>query len=316
MAQHKIVVDQSGHGNFVTIQSAMNSLKDSNGVSSLIFIRNGIYNEKIFIEKNNIVLEGESREKVIIIQSIARDEFRCNHADDWGVATVNVNGNDVTLKNLSVKNNYGFDAKEDLVIECNNDTTHKKSIRKSGHQMALRTMKATRFKALNCLFSSFGGDTVSPWNTDNGMFYFKDCRIEGGVDFYCPRGWAWAENCEFYAYGGTASIWHDGSKNPDSKSVLVNCKFSGFDGFYLGRYHRDAQMFLLDCAFDENMRDSSIYHVPKSSETPFGHRIYFYNCHRNAGDYIWMKNNLPTEIDRKNIGVDWVFKSKWHPQID
>ena len=122
MAQHKIVVDQSGHGDFVTIQSAINSLKDSNRASSLIFIRNGIYNEKIFIEKNNIVLEGESREKVIIIQSIARDEFRCNHADDWGVATVNVNGNDVTLKNLSVKNNYGVDAKEALVIDCDNDT--------------------------------------------------------------------------------------------------------------------------------------------------------------------------------------------------
>ena len=30
---------------------------------------------------------------------------------------------------------------------------------------------------------------------------------------------------------GPAAIWHDGSVNPDSKTVLINCSFEGFDGF-------------------------------------------------------------------------------------
>lgn len=312
-AQRPIVVDANGKGDFISIQSAINSLSDSSNTDRIIKIKNGVYNEKIFIEKNNIVLEGESRDKVIITQSIARDEFRCSRKDDWGVATVNVNGNDITFKNLTIKNSFGFDFKEEYTIPCENDSSHTKTIKKSGHQMALRSIKATRLKAINCYFSSLGGDTVSPWNVENGLFYFKDCKMEGGVDFYCPRGWAWAENCDFYSFGGTASVWHDGSKNPDSKSVLFNCRFSGIKDFYLGRYHRDAQMYLVNCSFDGNMRDSAIYHVQKSSETPNGHRIYYYNCHRNGGDYNWFKNNLPESLKAAAITVEWLFNSKWHP---
>ena len=147
--------------------------------------------------------------------AIARDEWRCGHTDDWGVATMNVVRNDITLKNLTITNNYGFDFKE-RTIWCASDTSanKKRKLRKDGHQMALRTMNmATRLKAINCRFRSFGGDTVSPWETMNGMWYFKDCIMEGGVDFYCPRGWAWAENCEFITHTGPAAIWHDGSGN-------------------------------------------------------------------------------------------------------
>ena len=209
---------------------------------------------------------------------------------------MNVNGNDVTLKDLTIVNNYGFEFKAEKTIPCVNDTlNHEKKITKTGHQMALRTMKATRFAAFNCTFSSFGGDTVSPWNVDNGFFYFKNCKIEGGVDLYCPRGWAWAEDCEFYAYNASAIIWHDGSKHQESISVLNNCFFDGYKNFFLGRYHRDAQMLLMNCKFSKNMRDSAIYHVPSAKETNWGHRIYYKNCEKEGGDFAWYKNN--TEID-------------------
>lgn len=313
-AQKPVVVDVNGKGDFTSIQSAINSLNEDSEKERIIQIKNGVYNEKLLIEKNNIVFEGESRDKVIITQSIARDEFRCSHKDDWGVATVNINGNDITLKNLTIKNSFGFEFKEEFTIPCDSDSSHMKIIKKSGHQMALRSLKATRLKAINCYFSSFGGDTVSPWNVENGFFYFKDCQMEGGVDFYCPRGWAWAENCDFYSFGGTASVWHDGSKNPDSKSVLMNCRFSGIKNFYLGRYHRDAQMYLVNCSFDENMRDSAIYHVPKSSEVSWGNRIYYFNCHRKGGDYDWTKNNLPESLTENQITLDWLFNAKWHPE--
>jgi pectinesterase len=294
--QQRIVVDQQGHGDYKTIQEAINSLSDLSSTQRIIFIKNGKYNEKLLIEKNNLLIVGESREKAIITQSISRDEFRCDHADDWGVATVNVNGNDVTLKDLTIVNNYGFEFKAEKTIPCVNDTlNHEKKITKTGHQMALRTMKATRFAAFNCTFSSFGGDTVSPWNVDNGYFYFKNCKIEGGVDLYCPRGWAWAEDCSFNVFNGTAIIWHDGSKHKESISVLNNCYFDGYKNFYLGRFHRDAQMLLMNCKFSKNMRDSAVYHVPSAKETNWGHRIYYKNCEKEGGDFAWHKND--TEID-------------------
>jgi len=254
-AQKKIVVDINGSGDFNTIQEAINSLAASSNTPRTIWIKKGVYKEKLFIERSNIVFEGEDKEKTIITAAIARDEWRCEHKDDWGVATMNVRANDITLINLTIVNSFGFDFKEEKIIDCPLDSVNKqKKIGKYGHQMALRAMNCTKLKAVNCHFRSLAGDTVSPWETENGMWYFKDCVMEGGVDFYCPRGWAWAENCEFITHGGTAAIWHDGSGNQDSKTVLVNCSFKGYDGFMLGRYHRDAQFYLIKCVFADNMR--------------------------------------------------------------
>ncbi len=312
----RITVATDGSGDFKTIQGALNSLPDSSATPRTIYIKNGTYAEKIYIEKANIIFEGEDRAKTIIIASIARDEWRCGHTDDWGVATLNVGANDITLKNLTITNNYGFDFKE-RTIWCASDTAvnKEKKLRKDGHQMALRTMNmATRMKAINCHFRSFGGDTVSPWETTNGMWYFKDCIMEGGVDFYCPRGWAWAENCEFITHSGPAAIWHDGSGNEDSKTVLANCRFKGIDNFLLGRYHRDAQFYLVNCEFAKNMRDSAIYIVPTTNTIKWGKRIYYYNCHREGGnDFSWYSNNLPAGIKASDITVKWVFGNRWNP---
>ncbi|HMK16599.1 MAG TPA: pectinesterase family protein [Chitinophagaceae bacterium] len=312
-AQKKIVVDINGGGDFKTIQEAINSLEVSSNTPRTIRIRKGVYNEKLFIEKSNIILEGEDKEKTIITAAIARDEWRCEHKDDWGVATMNVRANDITLMNLTIVNSFGFDFKEEKIIICPLDTVNtQKKIGQYGHQMALRAMYCTRLKAVNCHFRSLSGDTVSPWETENGMWYFKVCVMEGGVDFYCPRGWAWAENCEFITHGGPAAIWHDGSGNQDSKTVLVNCSFKGYDGFMLGRYHRDAQFYLINCVFADNMRDSAIYRVPTNNVIQWGHRVYYYSCHRKAGDYKWFADNINKELANK-INVAWVFGNRWKP---
>jgi pectinesterase len=311
-------VSKTGKADFNSIQAAINSLPDSSATPRTIFIKKGIYNEKLYIEKNNIIFEGEDRQQTIITEAIARDEWRCGHTDDWGVATMNVGANDITLKNLTITNSYGFDWKQDVTVYCPSDTISKqKIIGKYGHQMALRTMNATRLKAINCHFRAFAGDTVSPWEVENGMWYFKDCIMEGGVDFYCPRGWAWAENCEFISNTGPAAIWHDGSKYEDSKTVLVNCRFSGYDGFMLGRYHRDAQFYLVNCRFGSNMKDTAIYRVATTNTIRWGHRIYYYNCHRDGGnDFNWYSNNLPAGISANAITVDWVFKNRWKPALN
>lgn len=312
----KIVVDIKGKGNFTSIQAAINSLPDSSNESRTIFIKNGTYPEKIFITKHDIVLEGESKETTIITQDIARDEWRCDHPDDWGVATMNINGHDITLRNLTIQNGYGFHVKENRMVACSSDSAnHQKTIRNDGHQMALRTIFATRLKAIHCRFIAYGGDTVSPWNVDDGLFYFKDCEMRGGVDFYCPRGWAWAENCRFFANTGPASIWHDGSKDPDSKSVFRNCCFDGYKGFKLGRYHRDAQFYLVDCWFSKNMADTDIYLVPTANIIQWGRRVYYFNCHRVDGDYGWHSNNLPPGMSASEITTTWLFKNKWSPEL-
>ena len=312
----KITVSLHGGADFGSIQAAINSLSDSSATPRIIHIAPGVYQEKIFITKHNIILEGEDKESTKIVQSIARDEWRCDHKDDWGVATLNLNGNDITLQNLTIANDYGFSQKEPRIVSCASDSTGKKIITKNGHQMALRSMNTTRLKAINCKFSAYAGDTVSPWNLVDGMFYFKDCVMEGGVDFYCPRGWAWAENCSFYANTGDACIWHDGSGKEDFKTVLKNCTLDGYDGFKLGRYHKDAQFYLIGCRFSKRMADAAIYQVATANILQWGRRVYYYDCHKEGGDYNWFKNNLTTAPGSpvaENITPDWVFKGRWKP---
>jgi len=316
--EDKIIVDAGGKGNFKTIQEAINNLPEHAPQPRKIFIRKGIYNEKVFIEKDNIILEGEDMEHTVLTFSLARDAWRCDHKDDWGVATLNIKGSDITLKDLTIQNSYGYDNAGDVVVACAADTlTHQKTVGRTGHQMALRTFATTRMKVLHCRLKAYGGDTVSPWNVTEGMYYFKDCIMEGGVDFYCPRGWAYAENCSFIAKTGPACIWHDGSGDPDSKTVLKDCTFSGYDGFKLGRYHREAQFYLIHCSFAENMADQDIYLVPTATPIQWGRRIYYYDCHKKGKEYAWYANNLDQALGKptpEKIGADWVFKGRWDPE--
>ena len=316
-AQKQVTVALDGSGDFRSIQEAINSIPVSNNVQAVISIKKGVYKEKLFIDKNFITLKGEDPANTIITISLAREAWRCGNPDDYGTATINLKGSDIRLENLSFINSYGKDNPAGQSITCASDSGRSKtvSIKSAGHQMALRSFNTTRLIVINCIFTAYGGDTVSPWNTDNGMFYFKDCTMEGGVDFYCPRGWALAENCNFICHNMEAAIWHDGSIHESSKTVLKNCKFTGDDNFKLGRFHRDAQFYLVNCRFPKNMADADIY--LRESTPPniikWGKRVYYYNCHRDGGDYAWHKDTLPPGLSVNNITSSWVFDNKWDP---
>jgi pectinesterase len=306
----QITVAADGSGDFTTIQAAINSLNSEldSTIKHTILIKSGTYSERIFIEKSNLILRGPSDGEVKIVQSISRDIFRCDHTNDWGTATLNIRANDITLENLTVLNNFGFDAKGDSTFICNGV---EKTTRRDGHQMALRCMPpCTRLFVSHCTFRALGGDTVSPWDLDKGMYIFKDCTMEGGVDFYCPRGWSWAENCTFICHNKNAAIWHDGTGNKTAKTVLKNCTFSGENGFKLGRYHRDAQFYLLNCQFSKDMADAPIYQVRKDTILQWQHRVFYNNCHREGADYQWFANNL-TDEEAKKITIGNVFEGRW-----
>jgi pectinesterase len=317
-AQTTITVALSGKADFNSIQSAINSIPAKNNKAITIFIRNGIYKEQLLIKNNAIHFVGENREKVIITQSIARDEWRCANPTDWGVATVNIDSaENISFSNITIQNNYGFENLVEKTIPCIADSTGKKIVKRNGHQMAFRSFSATKLSFFNCRFTAFGGDTMSPWNTNDGMFYFNNCILEGGVDFYCPRGWAYAENCLFISHSGTAAIWHDGSQHKDSKTVLVNCKFEGFDGFKLGRYHRDAQFYLINCLFAANMSDENIYLVPTTNTIQWGRRVYYFNCKKENSNTVLFTNNLETAEGNptpSSINAAWVFNNQWSPE--
>lgn len=310
-------VSKTGKGQFATIQAAIDHIPSDKHDFIIIEIEAGVYNEKLFIKKSSFELKGAGIDKTVITQSIARDAWRCENIDDWGAATVNVDScKNINFKNLTIENTYGFEHKEAVKIPCSLDTAKIKWVQPTGHQMAFRSFYATQLKFENCHFRAFGGDTMSPWNTTDGMFYLKDCVLEGGVDFYCPRGWAYAENCTFISHTGTAAIWHDGSLHEDAKTVLVNCDFKGFDGFNLGRYHRDAQFYLIQCHFATNMSNEDIYQVKTTNTLSWPRRVYYYDCDGGSGENHFYTNNLKEAKGNpkaKNINANWVFGDRWKP---
>ena len=180
----------------------------------------------------------------------------------------------------------------------------------------------TRVIIDDCKITSDGGDTVSLWNTDDGMYYHTKCYFEGWVDFVCPRGYCFIENSTFFGHNLTASIWHDGSHNEDQKFVLKSCRFDGVEGFPLGRFHRDAQFFLVDCTFSKNMADKKIFFAPSNPPRilQWGeNRQYYFNCHGDSIDYSWFADNLsdaPRFPEADSITASWTFNNLWHPESE
>jgi hypothetical protein len=185
------------------------------------------------------------------------------------------------------------------------------------HQFAVRG-GGTRIIILNCNIIADGGDTLSLWNKKNGMYYHANCYFEGWVDYVCPRGWCYITDSKFYGHNLSASIWHDGDEDKSQKLVIRCSTFDGVEGFSLGRNHRDGQIFLLDCRFSKAMADTPIY-WPATSKTPWkwGDRHYYYNCHRDGGDFAWFKNSLEaaeTAPKESDITAKWTFDGKWDPE--
>ena len=297
-----IVVAQDGSGDYTTITQAIDALPMYNYERTIIYIKNGIYNEKFRIEQDNITLKGESKDSTIIEYNQLRTDW-IKHPDHIGPAVINIHADDVILENLTVKNTQPIIGPHAFAIYG----------------------RGTRTIIKNCNVLSEGGDTISLWNYKTGMYYQADCNIRGAVDFVCPRGWCFIKNSKFYEVKSrTASIWHAGGYDVNQKFVLDNCSFDGTENFYLGRHHYEAQFYLLNCTFSKNMADKPVFHVvnkdPKDNR-PFnwGERDYYYDCHREGGDFNWFINNISSAKDSpdpKDITAAWTFDGKWDPESE
>ncbi len=294
-----ITVAADGSGDFATLTDAINNLPMYTYERVVIYIKKGIYTEKIRIEQDHITLLGEDRDSTIIQYSQLREDWQKNK-DFIGPAVINIHADDIIIKNLTIINTQP----------------------KVGPHAFTIFGTGTRTILYNCKILSKGADTVSLWNYKQGMYYHAKCEFEGGVDFVCPRGWCYIADSKFYENSRTAAIWHAATTEEGQKLVIRNSTFDGVEGFHLGRHHYDAAFFLLDCKFSKNMADKPIYHVtypdqPERNRPYFwGDRYYFYNCEKEGTGFSWYKNNLKKSgIAAKDITAAWTFEGKWDPEI-
>jgi pectinesterase len=308
-----IVVAADGSGDFKTIQSALASIPVDNRERIVVFIKNGTYREKIRVDASFVTLRGQSRNGTRIEYPQIKDDFTA-HPDDIGWAVINLHrANDFVLENLTAENT------------ATSMPAHAFTISGSGDRIVI----------VDCDVLSHGADTVSLGRGEGGFYYHARCSFSGWVDFVCPRGWCYVVNCNFYAHQKTAVVWHAGMPNADMKFVLRGCSFDGARGFNLGRHHVDAQFYFLDCTFSAKMRNAPIRqviypldgglptdadirrNVDLAKQNVWGERVYFYNCHRDSGDFDWFADNLssaPGSPKPEQITASWTFATKWNPE--
>ncbi len=296
-ADYNLVVAKDGSGDFTSVKEAIENLPMYNYERYVIYVKNGVYEERFRIERDYLTIIGESRDSTIIQFSLLRSDWDKNR-DYIGTAVANIHADDVVLNNLTIKNTQPAIG------------PHAFAVYGTG----------TRTIIINCNLISKGADTVSLWNYKNGMYYHANCYFEGAVDFVCPRGWCYIKDSEFYEVKATAAVWHAATTNPEQKFVIRNSCFDGVKGFQLGRHHYEARFYFVDCSFSMNMADEPIYRVTypdnPSRNRPylFGERKYFYNCSREGGNYEWFADNLLKSRPAVMITPAWTFDGRWDPE--
>lgn len=290
-----------------SIQAAIEKAPSSPTKPYKIYIKKGTYNQKVIIDRPNIVLVGEQRDSTIIVlaetaKTRAITEYHGKPVGN-GVIVLQEGADDCVISGLTVLNNYG------TTIE--NTTTH---------QMAVFG-RATRTIVINSNIWADGNDALSLWAPEgNGMYYHADLYLRcPGVDFLCPRGWCYATRCRFYG-DGRAIIWHDGRGDQAKKLVITNSQFDAKRPTPLGRYHHDSQFFLINCKLSDQILDSNIsyaYTDKVLDPCPWGQRTYYYGCKREGGNSGWLNNNLEKATSSPlfhEITARWTFDNKWDPE--
>lgn len=174
-----LIVARDGSGAFRTISEAVEVCRAFMEYKKVIYVKNGIYKEKLIIPSwlTNIEIIGQDRDKTIITYD--------NHANitypptgkpmgTFRTYTLKIEGCNITLRNLTIENNAP----------------------RLGQAVALHT-EGTRLAFVNCRFLGCQ-DTVytgMPYT----LLYFLNCYIEGTTDFIFGPSTAWFENCEIYS---------------------------------------------------------------------------------------------------------------------
>ena len=218
IAQKKIVVAQDGTGQFQTVQEAFNSIPSNNKKPISIFIKNGVYKEKLHLgsSKNFITLLGEDRFNTILTfddhtGKVSSKGDTINTRTSWSFL---IKANDFTAKNITFQNDAGFTAGQAVAVESDGD----------------------RCSFFNCLF--IGNQDVLFTNNDQSRQYYKNCYIEGTTDFIFGSSTVWFEQCHIHSKKNSHVTAASTPKEKSFGYIFNDCVLTGdstLHGVSLGR---------------------------------------------------------------------------------
>ncbi|KAK2385388.1 putative pectinesterase [Trifolium repens] len=214
---------KSGKGGFSSIQAAIDSLPFINLVRVVIKVHAGVYTEKVSIPafKSFITIEGAGADKTIVqwgdTAQTPNPSAKGQTLGTYGSATFAVNSPYFIAKNITFKNTAPIPAPG--------------AVGKQG--VALR-ISADNAMFLGCKFLG-AQDTLYD---HIGRHYYKDCYIEGSVDFIFGNALSLFEGCHVHAIAqNTGALTAQGRSSllEDTGFSFVHCKVTGSGALYLGR---------------------------------------------------------------------------------
>lgn len=219
---HRVItVDVNGSGEFKSVQAAVDSVPERNRMNVLIQISAGCYIEKVTVpvSKPYITFQGAGRDRTVIEWHDRACDRGANGQQlrTYQTASVTVFANYFSARNISFKN-----------------TAPAPLPGMQGWQAAAFRISGDKAYFSGCGF--YGAqDTLCD---DAGRHYFKECYIEGSIDFIFGNGRSLYKDCELHSiatrFGSIAA--HD-RKSPDEKTgfAFVRCRVTGTGPLYVGR---------------------------------------------------------------------------------
>ncbi|CAI0418142.1 unnamed protein product [Linum tenue] len=218
-----ITVDIAGSGQFRCVQAAIDSVPENNNENVIILLSPGVYIEKVVVPatKPYITLEGAAGRGATVIEWHDRASDPAPNGEQlrtYRTASVTVLANYFTARNISFKNTAPAAPRPGL----------------QGWQAVAIRVSGDKAYFVGCGF--YGAqDTLCD---DAGRHYFKDCYIEGSIDFIFGNGRSMYKDCELHSIATRfGSIAAQDRRHPDEKSgfAFLNCRVTGTGPLYVGR---------------------------------------------------------------------------------
>jgi pectinesterase len=171
---YDIIVAKDGSGNFIKVQDAFDAVPDNNLKRTTIFVKAGIYKEKLKLvsTKKNVTLIGEFYKNTILTYN---DYAEIAGGTSKSFSTL-IEADDFYADNITFENTIDSNLPQ---------------YKKGGQAVALM-VNGDRCIFHNCKISGFQ-DTF--YLKANKRTYIKDCIIDGTTDFIFGSSIALFENC-------------------------------------------------------------------------------------------------------------------------
>jgi len=283
------VVDQNGGGDYERVQAAIDGAKSFPRDRVSILVREGVYEEKVRIHSWNtkIDLVGEDAENTVITHDDHFDSVGRGRNSTFFTYTLQVRGNDCSVRNLTVENSAGSDADQAVALH----------------------VEADRAAFANCRFLG-NQDTVYAAG-EGARQYFRDCDVEGTTDFVFGGATAVFEDCEIHS---KADSYVTAASTPERVPfgfVFRDCRLtaeSGVSEVYLGRPWRDhAHVAFLRCHLGEHIVPEGWHNWSRPEVEDTVTFAKFENRGPGAADaderVSWATELTPSEAERYATGT-------------